>query len=88
MFLDIQISCHFVVLLIKHFKNQYLELIVPLHFIGSNFYEVFFPKIGIMLGMECAYDFYELVNCANTFNHVVAIKYGENGVQFGRMHNN
>jgi len=88
MFLDIQMSCHFVVLLIKHFINQYLELIVPLHFIGSNSYEVFFPKIGGMLGMECAYDFSELVNCANTFNHVAVIKYGENGLQFGRMHNN
>jgi hypothetical protein len=36
--------------------------------------------------MEHAYDFYELVNCVNTFNHVVAIEYGENGLQFGKVH--
>ncbi len=37
--------------------------------------------------MECAYDFSKLINCANTLNHVTAIEYGENGLQFGRMHN-
>jgi hypothetical protein len=40
---------------------------------------VFFSKIGGMVAMEHAYDFFELVNCTNTFNHVVAIEYGENG---------
>jgi hypothetical protein len=39
---------------------------------------MFFSKIGGMVGMERAYDFYELVNCTNTFNHVVVIEYGEN----------
>ncbi len=34
--------------------------------------------------MEHAYD---LVNCTNTLNHVVAIEYGENGLQFGKVHN-
>jgi len=34
---------------------------------------VFFSKIGGMVGMEHAYDFSELVNCANALNHVAAI---------------
>ncbi len=37
--------------------------------------------------MEHAYNFSELVNYANTLNHVVAIEYGENGLQFGKVHN-
>jgi hypothetical protein len=48
---------------------------------------MFVSKIGGMVGMECAYDFYELVNCADTFNHVGAIEYGENGLKFGEVHN-
>jgi hypothetical protein len=40
---------------------------------------MFFSKIGGMVGMEHAYDFSKLVNCTNTFNHVVATEYGENG---------
>ncbi len=37
--------------------------------------------------MECVYDFFEVVNCANTLNHVAIIEYGENGLQFDRVHN-
>jgi hypothetical protein len=77
--LDIQMSFHFVVLLIKHLKYQYLELTVPLHLTKPDSCEVFFSKIGGMVGMECAYEFCELVNCTNTFIHVVVIEYGENG---------
>jgi hypothetical protein len=42
-----------------------------------DFCEVVFSKIRGMVGMEHAYD---LVNCTNTLNHVVAIEYGENGL--------
>jgi hypothetical protein len=48
---------------------------------------MFFSKIRGMVGMECAYDFFKLVNCANTLNHVDAIEYGENGFKFGKVHN-
>jgi hypothetical protein len=37
--------------------------------------------------MERAYDFHELVNCANTLNLLTAIEYGNNGLQFARAHN-
>jgi hypothetical protein len=37
--------------------------------------------------MECAYDFFELVNCANILNHSATIEYGENGFEFGQVHN-
>jgi hypothetical protein len=86
-FLDVQISCHFVVLLIMHFQVKYPHLAVPLHLIGFDSCKIFFSKIGGMCGMERAYDFSELLNCANTLNHLSAIEYGENGLKFGKVHN-
>ena len=86
-FLDVQMSCHYVVFLVMHFQNKYPHLSVPLHLTGSDACEIFFSKIGGMVGLERAYDFHELVNCANTFNHLSSIEYGENGLKFGKVHN-
>jgi hypothetical protein len=47
-FVDIQMSCHFVVLLISLFRKKYPTLPIPLHLIGSDSYEIFFSKIGGM----------------------------------------
>lgn len=85
-FLDIQVSCHFVVLLIVHFRDMYPNLVVPLHLTGLDSCEIFFSKIGGMVGLERAYDFHELVSTANTLNQLSGIEYGENGLKFGRMH--
>jgi len=86
-YLDVQLSCHFVVLLIRYFRDGFSHLPVPLNLTGSDSCEIFFSKVGGMQGMERAYDFQELVGCANTVNHLVAIEYGPNGLQFGRAHN-
>jgi hypothetical protein len=86
-FLDIQISCHFVVLLIMYFRDFQSHLHVPLHLTGSDSCEIFFSKVGGMQGMERAYDFHELVSCANILNHLAAIEYGDNGLKFNRIHN-
>ena len=59
-FLDVQISCHFVVLLVKHFRDMYPHLPVPLHLTGSDSCEKNFSKIGGMNGMEWCYDFHDL----------------------------
>lgn len=80
-------SCHYVVILVMHFRDKYPHLPIPLHLTGSDACEVFFSKIGGMVGLEIAYDFHELVNCANTLNHLSSIEYGENGLKFGRVHN-
>ena len=37
-----------------------------------------------MLGMERAYDFHELVGCANSVDH---IEYGGNGMKFAKAYN-
>jgi hypothetical protein len=37
--------------------------------------------------MERPYNFHELLNCDNTLNHLSAIEYGSNGLQFGQCHN-
>jgi hypothetical protein len=75
------------VLLIQYFRDFHNHLPIPLHLTGSDACEIFFSKVGGMQGMERAYDFHELVNCANTLNHLAAIEYGDNGLQFGRVHN-
>jgi hypothetical protein len=86
-FLDVQISCHFVVLLIQYFRDFHRHLPILLHLTGSDACEIFFSKVGGMQGMERAYDFNEHVNCANTLNQLAAIEYGDNGLKFGRVHN-
>ena len=43
-FLDIQLSCHFVVLLICHFRDRFPNLPVPLHLTGSDSCEFFFTN--------------------------------------------
>jgi hypothetical protein len=85
-FIDIQLSCHFVVLLICHFRDRCPELAVPLHLTGSDSCEIFFSRIGGMNGLERAYDFHELVNTANTLNHISAVEYGKNGLKFKKQH--
>jgi len=41
-----------------------------------------------MVGIKNAYDFlFELVTCANSFNPIATIEYGENGLQFGQIYN-
>ena len=37
--------------------------------------------------MERCYDFHDLVNTANTLNRLSVVEYGNNGLQFGRVHN-
>jgi hypothetical protein len=86
-FVDIQMSCYFVVLLICLFRDKYPSLLVPLYLTGSDACEIFFSKIGGMVGMERAYDFHELIRCANTLNQLAAVEYGTNGLQFGHQHN-
>ena len=86
-YLDVQLSCHFAVLLIRYFRDSFSHLPVPFHLTGSDSYEIFFSKVGGMQGMEQAYDFQELVVCANTVNWLAAIEYGHNGLKFDRAHN-
>ena len=86
-FLDIFLSCHFVVLFIQHFRDKYPNLHVPLHLIRSDACEIFFSKVGgTLYGMERAYDFSPLLYSVNTRNHLATIEYGENGLHFGRVY--
>ena len=70
-------------LLVKHFRDVYPHLPVPLHLIGSDFCEIFFSKIGGMNGMERSYDFHDLMNTTNTLNRLSNVEYGDNGLKFG-----
>ena len=74
MFHKYPVNVSFVVLLIFHFKDRYLDLVVPLNLIGNDLCKVFFSKISGMNGHECAYDFHEWVNTTNTLNHISTIE--------------
>lgn len=86
-FIDITMSCHFIVLLIVIFRDNYRHLEIPFHLTGSDSCEIFFSKVGGMAGMERVYDFQELIQCANALNQLSAIEYGSNGLTFNRAHN-
>lgn len=58
-FIDVQMSCHFVVLLICHFRDKYPHLPVLLHLTSNDACEFIFSKIGGMEGNERAYDFHQ-----------------------------
>jgi hypothetical protein len=57
-FIDIQMSCHFVALLICHFKDRYSHLPTLLHLTGNDACKRIFSKIGRMVGLKRAYDFH------------------------------
>jgi hypothetical protein len=41
-----------------------------------------------MEGNERAYEFYQFFNIATTLNRLTSIEYKDNGLKFGRVHNN
>jgi hypothetical protein len=80
-------SCHFILLLICHFRDRYFHLHAPLHLTWSDAYKKKFSKIGEMVGLECVYNFHELVGTTHTLNQLVAVEYGNKKLMFGRLHN-
>jgi uncharacterized protein YpiB (UPF0302 family) len=86
MFHEYPINVSFVVLLVCHFKDMYLDLVVLLNLIGNDLYKVSFSKISGMKGHERAYDVHELVNTANTLNYIPTIKYEKDGLAFKSQH--
>ena len=53
------------------FRDQYSNLPCALHLIGSDECENFFRKISVMVGVERAYDFTNLLHAIGTLNRVV-----------------
>jgi len=45
------------------------------HFNGSDACEIFFSKIGGIVGLEHTYNFHELISMANTINCLVSLEY-------------
>src|SRR5450759_4435948 len=85
-FLDIQMSVHFVVLLIIQFRDNFSHLPVPLRLTGSDACEQFFSKVGGMQGHERSYDISELVDCATSLNRLAALDTTNGLVGIGKSH--
>lgn len=77
-FMDIQLSCHFVVLLIKIFRDRYSHLAVPLSSTGSDACENFFSKVGGMVSNERCYDGCDLLSSAGALNRISEFQAGSN----------
>lgn len=60
-YLGVQISCHYVVLLIKLLKDHFSHLQVPMSTVGYDICEVFLSKVGVMIQNERTYDGCDLV---------------------------
>jgi hypothetical protein len=85
-FIDIVMSCHFVVLLLKMFRDKFPSLPVPLSCTGSDVCEIFFSKVGGMAGVERSYDFGDLLRAASTLNRQAELEGNKDGVRFPRAH--
>ena len=83
---DVRISCHFAVLLMRLFRDQYSNLPCVLHLTGSDVCENFFSKVGGMVGMERAYDFTDLLHAVGTLNRVVEEESNSQGLHFNKSH--
>lgn len=73
-FQDIQLSCHFAVLLIKVFREKFSHLKVPFSSTGSDTCENFFSKVGGMVRNERSYDGGDLLSSAVTLNRIAEIQ--------------
>ena len=81
-----KISFHFVVLLMKLFRDQYSNLPCALHLTGSDVCENFFSKVGGMVGVDREYDFFDLLHVIGTLNRVVEEELKPQGFQFNKSH--
>lgn len=90
--LNVQMSCHFIVLLVKHFRDKHPYLrslfILPGVMVCNIHKSNGFLIIGSMNNMERSYDFHDLVNIVDTWNCLsYVVSYTKNGLEFGRVHN-
>ena len=85
-YLDIQLSCHYSVLLIKLFQEQHNHLEVPLSLTGSDAYEIFFSKVGGMIHNERNYDGCDLVESAGAISHIAEFEANPKRPQFAQAH--
>lgn len=81
-----QISCHYIVLLIKLFKKKYNHLEVPFSLPGSNVCEQYFSKVGGMISSKRNYDGCELADSSRALARIVEFEAKHTGSGFMRAH--
>jgi len=83
---DVKISCHFVVLLMRLFRDHYSKFPCVLRLTRSDVCENFFSKVGGMAGVERAYDFIDLLHVVGTLNRVAEEESNPQGLHFNKSH--
>lgn len=81
-YLDIHISCHYVVLLIKLFSEKHSHLEVPLGLVGSNVCEIYFSKVGGMIKNERNYDGCDLVESIGAVTRIAEFEADPTGSSY------
>lgn len=69
-FHDVNISCHFIVLLVCYLQDKFPTLCIMFHLLGTNCVEIFFSKVKGMSGHERNYDFGSSIYSANEINRL------------------
>ncbi|KAL2620839.1 hypothetical protein R1flu_001044 [Riccia fluitans] len=85
-FNDVQISCHFVVLLCRVFRNKFPRMALPLYLLGSDSCEQFFSRVGGMRRYGRNYDFGDLLDCASGLNRLAILEYGDDVVKLSKAY--
>ncbi|MCO5573933.1 hypothetical protein L7F22_027711 [Adiantum nelumboides] len=67
-------------------RDFYPGLKCPLHLTGSNAAEIFFSKIGSMVGQERSYDLMDMLHTAGILNRLAHFECKEDGPLFARAH--
>ena len=83
---DVKISCHFAVLLMRLFRDNYSNFPCVFHMIGSYVWEKFFSKVGGTVGVERAYDSTDLLHAVGTLNRVAEEESNPQGIHFNKYH--
>ena len=78
-YLDIQLSCHYSILLIKLFRDRHSHLEVPLSLIGLEARKIFFSKVGGMIQNEQNYDGCDLVESAGAIARIAEFEANPRG---------
>lgn len=88
-FQDVLLSCHFVVILISYFRDEFPDLECALNITGTDCCERYFSENGSFVQNKHNYTFLEMLTNLGFMNRLQEIRSGNTNIQFPkRKHNN
>ena len=87
-FQDVLLSCHYAVILISFFRDEYLELECPLHLTGTDCCESYFSENGSFVMNRHNYTFVDMHTNLGYMNRMQEIRVTNNELQFPKRKTN